>query len=429
MRPEASFAEAEAVLSARRVAQLESTLSSDDPRGVTKAAHRSIALGFSGDVLTRHWSLIELHGDALGFYLWSFLALVGIPAALLAVSGLWSLVRRMRQDPAAALIVGALASILVFFIFLYDFESVRFLSYVVPLTAICMGESLSRAGRRRRWLLGMAAILFVACPTPGSIADAHRVSLWPAPMIWAEAVPGRGPSGAFGLQSVSLVSDPRLPWEVSNYALLERTWRKERPTRELDPSLVGGDRSALLFYSTLEEAPARSRAIPLGNLLHKQVAYLPVSVAAALSQLVELESVGGLAEHVVYRARVADVDDRWIFAARAGSVAAASLRRRALDETPAATIAGDDLAVAEALASALEGRHIVIYASTRGLHIWQALVPLLLRRTPEVVVVEPERAAEIKRTLGSGKPMGEIAGVPLAEHRLFDWDWVVLGER
>ncbi len=292
-----------------------------------------------------------------------------------------------------------------------------------------MGEALSRLGARGRWLWGVTAVLFAMAPTPGRVADARRVTLWPAPLIWLEAPRGApGSPRPLDLGSLSVVSERRAPWRFSSYALLERARRESVPTRELGPGTFAGDRGALLFYSGVEEAPARFRAIPLGNLLHKQVAYLPIYAFAELWPLVQVDEVGPLAGHTLYRARLAEGRDRWILAARVASPAAQTVRRRAASRAPAAG-AAEASTKARRLADALEGRHVVLYAGEQGLERWQALLPLFLRRTPELVVVEPARAAEVRRTLGPGRPAGEVAGVPLAEHRLFDWDWVVAGER
>lgn len=390
---------------------------------------KKLTVGTVGDVLNRNWSVVHFHTDSFGFYSFVFLAFVGLPAAALMVAGLFSFLRRPKRDVWSAFLLSLQATILIFFVVLYDYNSARFLAYVFPLSAVLAAEGMVRLRRPAARAVTAALIaLWALAPLPGYMANVSRIVLWPAPVVYLETAMVPTPEGAklpdpFAVE----VEVPPVAALVRHnlHVQLARLRREPVATRGLMPEEFRDDRWAVYFYDDPLEAGDRyGTTTRLGNLLLKRVQYVPYSAFDRAWRRLRLRRLGEIDRHAIYRARIPGLDESWIVAVPAASAADRELRYREVDPLPP----GAGLGKARKVAALAEGRSIVIIAPASGLEPWQVYLPFLVA-TPRLYVIEPEREPGTRRMLGEGVEVARFQDVVLMEHHLFGWTWTVIGNR
>lgn len=388
--------------------------------------YKELAVGTVGDVLNRNWSLLRFHTDSLGTYAYAGLAFVGLPAAAAILLGVFSFARRARREPWCAFVLSLTAVILAFFVFFYDYDSLRFLAYVFPLSAVLAAEGLSRLRSRAATAsAAMVVLLWALLPLPGPRADPTRIVLWPAPLTYLKAAATTAGTGSSRIDpfAVEFEVRPATTWIRHNvYGLAARLRRRPLEPRALSPETFKDDHWAVYFYDDPAYAGRRLGAIPkLGNLLLKRAQYLPYSAFGAAWQRLGLSRLGALDGVALYRARVPGLAGTWIVAVPAGSGADQELRGSPRE--PAA--AGAEIAKAQQVAALIGSKPTVIFAPAQGLEPWQTYLPFLIATT-RFFVIEPEREPGTRRMLGEGRGQVRVDDVVLVEHRLFGWSWIVL---
>ncbi len=381
------------------------------------------ALSLAGDDLS-HWGLLRFHTDSIGHYLYQYVAFVGLPATVGILLGITSFLRRMRNEPWCFFVLSLQVVTGAFFVLLYDFNSLRFLAYVFPLSAVLLAEGLSRL-RRPTTALSLALLTFVwALPFPSERADHTRILLWPAPLTYLSAASTARENGSRRIDPLDLEvlkhSTATLLRDTV-YRLAPRPSPNTLESRGLLPESFQDDLWCLYYYAAPETADNyRAVTLGLGNLLLKRVHYLPISALEPRPSL-DLSRLGVLDGTALYRAHIAGHASSWIVAARNASEADDALRNTSRKTRDA----GPELARAERIAARIGQRPTAIFATSRGLKGFHTYLPFLID-TSFFFVIEPHRAPQARRMLGGGRPLTSIDGVTLVEHELFGLKWIVV---
>ena len=387
---------------------------------------QQLALGGLRDDLS-HWSLLRFHTDSVAFYAYVFVAFVGLPAALAILVGASSFFRRARRDPWCAFVLGLQLVIAVFFVFFYDFNNLRFIAYLFPLSAVLFAEGLSLLRRPSAGVVAAALAVLWSLPFPGVRPDRHRIVLWPAPLTYLEAAPWVARSGSRQIDPFDLdleVHPAATLLRHNVYSLVERKRRKIPQSRTLEPERFRNDLWGLYFYAAPEQATGHIGVTQrLGNLLLKRVHYLPAANFEPLWSGLESTRLGVLDGKALYRARVAGRAGSWILAVRSGSDLDRKLHTLPKARQPPPT-QRPDLARAERIAALLDRRPTVLFAS-QGIDAWQTYLPLLVD-TDHFFVIEAEREPGARRLLGKGRVRYRSAEVTLVEHEVFGWQWTAV---
>jgi 4-amino-4-deoxy-L-arabinose transferase-like glycosyltransferase len=330
------------------------------------AAYKLAAFGTAGDLLARHTHLVRFHLDAVGHYAWGFVALLGLPAALLALAGAGLAIRRPWSAPRLAAL-GFAASLAVFFVLFYDFNAQRFLVYALAPLGLFLAEGAAALARLRRPAVWAGAVLLCllgsAQPRPTAGNDGTWIALWSLPPLFLHGSVQPAPTGSATLQlsTARLVIRPVADlWHDSLWAqvaALDRTHAQRHPAA----STFAADRSAV-YLASPEEASRRYRLVTrLGNVLRKRVVLVPhdhLSPALAPLGVAPLGTVargaGETGEIALFRVRLPGADGTWLLAADPALAAAGpSLAPR--PPAPLSPTLQDGLARAQAIRSFLAG--------------------------------------------------------------------------
>jgi hypothetical protein len=209
--------------------------------------------GGEADIPSRQWDLLSFHLGSVPFYGWALLSMLGLPACVALVAGLWIAVRK-----GEIFIVTLFAVLTCFFAFLYSWEAERFLVYPVWMAGLLIAMALARVP----WIVWVIVVAGAALPPAGE------------------------------------------PLQI------QRAWERRAPVARLDPELVRQDRSALYVYET---TPDRYRTITrLGNALRKRVKVVPRSWLEPWRGWMRMERLGKIGEEDVYRVRLPGMTDSWV---------------------------------------------------------------------------------------------------------------------
>lgn len=384
--------------------------------------------GTAGDVFYRHWSLLGFHADSLGYYLLAYASMIGLPAAILAAAGLIALARGAARDAWASFVTILFGLIAVFFVVFYGHRSQRFLVYLLPLSYLFVAEILRRI-RAPSLRLGSAAavLLWSLVPFPGRGYAPDRVVVWPVPPVYAVA-PAGFVTGSQEAQ-INQVRLRRLPLsELLKAAGYFRLYRQPRVAAAM-PSLsvenLRDARSAVYFYAAPITAGQRATVIAeRGNLLRKQVKFVPFSVFAKSWSGFRLEPVGSLVADAVYRVRIPGREETWLAVTPRGGKG--DLRLRDLVRSGAAGDGiRDDASKAARIAAEVGDRRPVMFAPPGGLRRWQLCLAFLVETT-EIFAIEPSRRAGSRAMLGPSLGRRRSGDVELVEHEVFGWPFVVI---
>lgn len=386
------------------------------------------AMRLAGDDLS-HFSLLRFHTDSIAHYLFQYVAFLGWPAAVGVGAGLLSFVARARHDSWCFFVLAVQSLCAGFFVFLYDFNSLRFLAYVFPLSAVLLAEGLSRL-RRPAWAAGLAlASALWALPLPNERADRTHIVLWPAPPIYLKADSIGQASGWRRLDLSELAIERHPISNLARHNLYSRVAQRRSDVfepRPLQPQSFRNDLWALYFYAPPETADGyREVTLELGNLLLRRVHYLPWWSLEPIRPSLHLTRLAELDGKALYRARLSGRPESWIVAVRAGGEADARLSAAT---SPSPTRLASELARADRVTRAIDRRPTAILGPTPSLPPWQAYLPFLVD-TSLFFVVEPDREAAARDLLGDAGPDILVDGVRIAEYEIFGRPWKVIDRR
>jgi hypothetical protein len=270
---------------------------------------KRLVFGVWGDLQVPHWRLVAFHLDEVVTYTFSWVGLVGIPAAAM---GAWGVVRVLRRQEVgdlvltAALATGALVG---FFVFFYAHGDRRLLIYGALPAAVLIAHGLD--GLRVRLGRWVAAVLVVAgslLPTSAGAVRGSEVPLWPWPYrVLRVAEPGMVTSKALAVRLLH----PDESW-------LERLPHYQ--AHQLRRGFVAADvpepvpevRGVMLLHG---RTPWRSlrEARRLQVALRKRTTPLSQLYLAPFWGLVGLEPQGSVMGRTALRAQVQGIEGEWLF--------------------------------------------------------------------------------------------------------------------
>jgi 4-amino-4-deoxy-L-arabinose transferase-like glycosyltransferase len=360
------------------------------------------------------WRLVAFHTGSMAFYLYSLASLLGLPGALLMLAGGALALRAARRDACRCLTLVLLASLASFFVFLYDFQSKRFLVYGVWLGGLLIAEALARA--RHRAAFGAAAFLLISCavlPLPTTGSWPAWAAVWPAPPLYLEAPAGA--TAATGSSTLDLRSTrlSRLPvataLAASNPALAWRDAARPFPGA-VDPRRFAADRSAIYLYADLRDEGGRYLTLTrLGSVLRKRVKCVPADYLTPYWPLITLEPAGSVtADYELFRARLPGLSGTWLLAVDGRG----PLRPRlaALAGRAPAAVLTEPLArerdTAEAIRRFVGGHDgfVALIPYRRRAHLSQLYLPFVLPAT-DLFVLDAEEGRQL---------LARLTGAPVA---------------
>jgi hypothetical protein len=366
-------------------------------------------VGSAGTHPGRQLHLVRLHFDSVPFYLWSLLAVLGIPACALLVPALAAAVRAALARDAGSLFLLALAAgLLGFFVFLYDFNARRFVVYLIWPVALLLSEALARLPRRLApWTAGLV-VLGSALPLPGAANDPFWVGLWPLPPVHARADVSRRSSGSAVLLPSTLRLEMRPASDLPRLCQPCRVWRARAAwaatprTDWPEPTRFAADAAALYLYERRSEGGGCQRVLPhLANALRRRAKCLPAEPFEPYWRFLALSRAAVLApEYAVYRTRLPGLAPTWLIAAPFGGGLAGRLD--ALAAGGGEVVDSPALRAGRRKAEAILGflgdsdDYLAVVPDPRRGDLSQLFLPFLAETT-EMVIAEPEREEELLR--------------------------------
>jgi hypothetical protein len=142
---------------------------------------RMRALGTLGDGNLRHWSLLGLHFDGVATYAVFLVSSAGLPLTMLAGYGALRLLRNgsLKGGRHLPLLLVLPVLVLLFFVFAYDYNSRRFVSYLMPFVFLLGAAALAQVSSRIA--LPVMALVVLTAATPTSIGSQQKVTVALAP--------------------------------------------------------------------------------------------------------------------------------------------------------------------------------------------------------------------------------------------------------
>lgn len=375
-----------------------------------------ITRGAAGDVADRQWDLLAFHTGSAPFYFWSLLSLLGWPGFLLLAGGLALAARRAVRDGSTLFLLVLFSALIVFFVFLYDFNAKRFLVYPLWLGGLFIAEALGRI--RSRAAFGTAAALLVAgaaLPLPLSGPFPDCAGLWPFPPVYACAPVKSSPSGSpdLDLSQTSVRAASFRSWATaSNPAQIWRAGERTEIPRP-DPAIFAADRGALFLYESPEEGGGRYRTLTrLGNALRRRVKFVPRSLLDPYLPLVRVSVLDPISpDYTVYRARLPGLADTWLLVTPGGSPLAERLDLPA--DSPALSRGREKAAAIRSWIGGHDG-FVALVPDSRADDLSQLYLPFLLETT-ELYVAAP---GEERAMLDLLAPAPELAARRFGETRV-----------
>jgi hypothetical protein len=382
--------------------------------------------GTPGDVVMRNWSLLEFHVDAVGSYALAAASLLGLPALALSGVGLGLLAAGGRRRVDDAFVAAMIASIIVFFVFLYDYQSKRLLVYLLPFSGIALAEALTRLRRPAvRWpLFGLVAACAVM---PSPRVDDHRwTAIWPAPPTFARSLGWRD-AGAVGKEPGSLVVETRsfgdlLRWSSPARVLEAR--RRLKPGPRMDYTRYRSCDSVVWIHERPVTPGDRYQAgLRMGNILRKRVKHVSLAMLRPHAGGLGARREAVFEGHDVFRVSLPSQTGSWLVVAELDGSASAWLERH--DQTPERPPPGArDAANLVALTGA---RPMVVVLDGDASDPSMLFLPFLAR-SPEFYVLERERFERTSTAFDSGAPeaMGRVGRARVSRVRATGREWAIV---
>jgi 4-amino-4-deoxy-L-arabinose transferase-like glycosyltransferase len=358
-----------------------------------------------------YFSLVRPHLGGLAYYLVAALSLLGLPACLLLPLGVAASLRRAAAEHLYGL--GLAATLLVFFVLLYDVNAKRFLLYVLWPAAWLIAAALAWIARRSRGLALAAAALAVAAaalPLPVAGHDAGWAAVWPLPPVYLQAgMTWRGIEGSPDLDRSTLrLTRPPLgslgAWSVAARAAAAYAARP-RGERRLASSLFAGDRGALFLYREAGDAGGRYRTLTrLSNALRKRVKFVPLAFYEPYLPALDVTPLGTLsADYRVYRARLPELAASWLLVVTGGTALPHREPGAALPWTAFELDRGRDeaAAISAAVGGSLKVALLPPFPSDAASPFY---LPFLLEATDLYVVESKDRASTLA-LIAAGRPL------------------------
>ncbi len=384
------------------------------------AAIQPPAVNGAGGMARDQWSLVVLHFGSAPFYLYSLASLLGLPGALLMLAGGVLTPRAALRNAGRCLTLVLLASLALFFVFLYDFQAKRFVVYGVWLGGLLIAEALARP--RHRMAFGAAALLLVSCaalplPTPGNWPA--WAAVWPVPPLYLEAPAGATAETGSSTLDLRAARLSRLSvaaaLAASNPAL---AWRDAaRPFSPVDePRRFAADRSAIYLYADLQDGGGRYRTLTrLGSALRKRVKVMPAAYFEPYWPLLTLEPAGSMsADYELFHVRLPGLSGSWLLAVDGRGPLHQRLAELAGRGAPAVAFSGRlargrDTAEAIRRFVAGDGGFMALIPYRRRADLSQLYLPFVLPAT-ELFVLDVDEGRQL---------LARLAGAPVtAEARL-----------
>jgi hypothetical protein len=412
------------------------------------------------DVTARQLGLLAPDLASVPYYAWAFLSFFGLPACVLLAAGLVLAMRSPHPPapspgppltpspgegetclvfsgfgvrggaplPGRVCLGGAgegtgvrvfpsalFLSLTGFFVFLYSFDSKRFLVYPAWTAGLLVAMALARLPRA---VFAVASVLLVsvsAMPLPGEPTDPAWAALWPLPPVEARAPVVPTPAGGQALAPGPIRVEVVSPAGLSNLERVRAARASFQPGPRFDPALVRQDRSALFLYEKPSDGGGRYTVLTrLGSALRKRVKFVPAAWLEPWRPWLGIERVGRIGGATVYRVRLPDRDGTWLLATADGS--AVHWRLEALSGSePLASTPGfrEAQAVLPHLAG-WDGYVALVPASPP--EPWQLYLPFLVRTT-ELYAAEPGQENEILRIFDKAPHLGELRVGPIVLRR------------
>ena len=266
-----------------------------------------------------HWPLLGLHLDTVPFYLWTGIAFVGLPGAMLLIMGVVITVRRARRDPWALFLVAGIGVVAAFFC-CYGFASKRLLVHAFVFVPFFWAEALSGIRKRSVWIpVSAALILWSWLPSPGPLGTPLRVALWPAPATYIEGKPEPRDLGDvrvdFSRPSLKVSYSP-IRWSILVRA--SRASRSFRPPTS-DVEVLPSDRSIVFLSRGPEDDARRYRIVgQLGNALRRRVKFVSHDRLKPLIDGLDLDPVGRILRYRVFRTSLPSIDGTFLVVTASG---------------------------------------------------------------------------------------------------------------
>ena len=215
---------------------------------------------------TRQWTLLAPHLDELPFYAGAAAGLWGLPALLLAATGLARLLR--RRAARGWLLLGLLVTLGGFFVVLYDFAAQRLLLYLLLPVALAAAAGLAALRRAAAQVgAGLLCALWAAWPVPGAGVAEGRFLLWPAPTVVADL--GREPSW--------FAVSPREAWRSGTWRQIATARSRRPPGPALPREPLSGAHGVVLLGSA-DRTASYPRQLLLSSLLRRRVVLAPAAL-------------------------------------------------------------------------------------------------------------------------------------------------------
>jgi 4-amino-4-deoxy-L-arabinose transferase-like glycosyltransferase len=383
------------------------------------AAAKLLAFGTAGDVLVRYGQFLRLHAGSFPFYLSALVSLLGLPACLLLVAGA-ALALRRPGDASRSFAPALAATLLVFFVFCYDYDAKRFLAYLAWPAGLLVAAALARCRGRLFFAAAGLAVLAAALPLPDEGNDASWAALWPLPPVYAHAAIAAAPSGSARLDPARIAIATVAPARLAGLAQPLRVWRARAagpgPGDRLDPALVRGDRAAIYLFDGPGDGGRYRTLTRLSAALRRRVKVLPGAHFSPYWDLLAVSRAGAIApDYAIYRARLPGLADSWLLVAAPGGPLAARLDRLATGAPLLPPPAGEALAAGRERAAAIrrfvdgDDAYVLLVPGRRADDLSQLYLPFLLDST-ELLIPQPGREEEM---------LGLVAADPVLAERRF----------
>jgi hypothetical protein len=328
--------------------------------------------------------------------------------------------RRSIRSDWATLVIGGFATIMAFFVFVYDSSAARFLSYVYPFLLIFLVVGLCRI--RRVWAAVVLALMVVAWGLPLRVEMMKwpRIVLWPFPLVDLKMA-AQNVDGIWTL----LPAVERIPLgataERNPYIRLKRVRGLEKPPR-LEGVSFESDRHAVYFAESSDYHHRLFHRTRLGNQLRMKVYQVPFTLVVGSWPLMPTERLGLQDAVVLYRARVPGENSNNVIALNPKGEAEKLLARQG---RPQAGIR-KDLDIARRIALQVNGSRLLVLCGHEGATRWQAYLPFLVD-VVDLWYVGAWGLEEMRSKLGPEERREVVGDIVVSRHRIDDVPWWVIG--
>ncbi len=381
-------------------------------------------VGTLGDVVYRNWGAVGLQGDSLHsnglFFAWSLVALVSIPAVMAIAVGMWTLARQSIQSDWATLVLTGFATIMAFFVFVYDSSAARFLSYVYPFLLIFLVFGLCRIRRRSAAVVLAVMIVAWGLPLRVEMMKWPRIVLWPLPLVDLKMA-AQNVDGVWTLLPAVERIPLRATVERNPYIRLKRVRELEKRPR-LEGISFEFDRHAVYFPESSDYHHRLYHRTRLGNQLRMKVYQVPFSLVARSWPLLPTERLGLQDAVVLYRVRLPGELASNLIALNPGGEAEKLL---AGPTEPQPGIERD-LDIVRRIAPLVDGSRLLVLCGHEGAQRWQAYLPFMVD-VLDLWYVGAWGLDEMESKLGPEERREVFGDVVVSQHRIDDVPWWVIG--